>query len=135
MFFSPAISYQLLALCLTVCGVPINDVSQQLSAAEGNQTTLKSQIAPGLTSSANYRGTLDIVWSCVLTITACIYTALHLNIPSNTWRKVEWAAVALLAPELVLYSALRQFADARDLVKKLNEQRFGEIPSQDISGV
>lgn len=128
MFFSSAITYSLLALCVAVWGVPINDVGPQLSAAQGNRTALKSQIAPGLTSNANYRGTLDIVWSCVLTLTACIYTALHLNIPSNTWRKVKWAAIALVSPELVLYSALVQFQEARSLVKKLNKQRFGWLP-------
>lgn len=126
MFYLLRNSFQLLALCVPVCGVPINDVSPQLSAAGGNRTTLRSQIAPGLTSSANYRGTLDIVWSCVLTLTACIYTALHLNIPSHVWRKIRWAAIALGAPELVLYTALEQFLEARDVVKQLNEQRFGE---------
>lgn len=129
MFSLIAVSYQLLTLCVAVCGLPINDVSPQLSAARGNRTMLKSQIAPGLTSSANYRGTLDIVWSCVLTLTACIYTALHLDIPWHTgtgwrlWRKLQWATTALLAPEIVLNFALHQFWEARDLVKQLNEQR------------
>ncbi|MCJ1271471.1 hypothetical protein MMC22_011372 [Lobaria immixta] len=130
------ITYQLLSLCVVVCGVPMNNVSPQLSAAGGNRTTLRSQIAPGLTSTASYRGTLDIVWSCVLTLTACIYTALHLNIPRNTsqqrqlWRKVGWAAVALIAPEIVVYAAFEQFIQARDLVNQLNKKRSAEMLSQ-----
>lgn len=144
MFSLLSIKYQLLALCVTVCGVPIHDVSPQLLAAGGNRTTLRSQIATGLTSNANYRGTLDIVWSCVLTLAACIYTALHLNIPPHTsklsqlWRKVKWAATALVAPEIVLYTAIQQFVEARDLVKQLNEQRFAENhpkKEQNISSV
>ena len=120
---------QLLALLVAVCGMPISDVSSQLSAAGGNRTTLRSQIAPAWTSSASYRGTLDIIWSCVLTLTACIYTALHLNISPHTskqkqlWRKVGWAALTLIAPELVLYIAVEQFIEARDLVNRLNKQR------------
>lgn len=136
MFALLHITYQLLSLCVAVYGVPMNNVSPQLSAAEGNRTTLKSQIAPGLTSSASYRGTLDIVWSCVLTLTACIYTALHLNIPGNTsqqrqlWRKVGWAALALIAPEIVVYAAFEQFIRARDLVNQLNKKRSAKKPSQ-----
>lgn len=71
----------LLTFCVAVSGLSMNDVSLLLSAAEGNRTTLRTQIAPGLVLNPTCRGTLDILWSCVLTITACIYTALHLNVP------------------------------------------------------
>lgn len=117
------ITYQLVALCVAICGAPINDISLQLSAAGGNRTILKSETAPGWTSNANYRGTLDIVWSCGLTLTACIYTPPHLNVRAYTshrwlrWRKVQWAAMSLLAPEIVLYTALVQFIEARNPIR------------------
>lgn len=129
-----AVICQLLSLCVAVYGAPINNVSPLLLAAAGNRTTLKLEIAPGLTSSSNYRGTLDIVWSCVLTLTACIYTALHLDIPPrmskwwHLWRKTKWAVAALFAPEYVLSIAFRQYIEARHLVEQLNKQRFGGKP-------
>lgn len=123
-----AVLFHLLAFGVVVWGLPIHDVSAQLSAAEGNRTTLRTQTAPGLVSSAIYRGTFDILWSCLLTLTACIYSALHLNIPlphtpqwSLLWRKVRWAALALIAPEVLVLLAADQYLGARHCQKKLRE--------------
>ncbi len=70
------------------------------------------------------RGTSSIPYSCLLTMFACIYTALHLDIPrvgSNTLHplttKLIWSLTALLAPELVLFCASSQFFQARKLAK------------------
>lgn len=38
----------------------------------------------GWVTSPNQRGTADIIWTCLLTILACSWTILHLNIPANT---------------------------------------------------
>ena len=117
--------YQLLATSRTVSTAPIKP---PLSAAEGNRTTLHTEISPPWVSSSETRGTSDILWSCLITLTACVYNALHLNIPPKNegkigfyWRKSKWVATALFAPEIVLYCALTQFLEARKLVKKLNE--------------
>lgn len=74
-----------------------------------NGTYLKEYIVHGFVGSPDYRGALDILWSCILTIVASVYTAIHLNIPAkgtSIWRrtteKLRWAAVAILSPELVL---------------------------------
>ena len=62
-----------------------------------------------------------------MTLTACVYTAIHLNIPishRSKWRqlgaKLKWVLVALIGPELVLMSAAKQFRTARHLCKALN---------------
>lgn len=68
------------------------------------------------------RGTFSILSSCIVTMTLCVWTSVHLNIPEHgeahhvKWRKLWWLLIALFAPELV--SALirckllfRMFAD------------------------
>lgn len=105
--------YQILATSQTVLTASIEPL---LSAAKGNRTTLHTEISPPWVSSSNTRGTSDILWSCIVTLTACVYSALHLNIPPANegklkfyWRKLKWVAIALFAPEIVLYCALTQF--------------------------
>ena len=119
--------YQILAHSQTVSTASIEPL---LSAAEGNRTTLHTEISPPWVSSSETRGTSDILWSCLITLTACVYTALHLNVPPANEgklrfyrRKSKWVAVALFAPELVLYCAFIQFFEAWNLVKELNELR------------
>ena len=102
-------------------------ISEEIGLASGNLSALQHDIAPAWVSSPQVRGTSDILWSCVVTLTACFYTAIHLNVPHFhettwhfLWRKVKWVALALFAPELVLYTACVQFAEARTLIRKLN---------------
>ena len=80
------------------------------------------------------RGTWGIVSSCTITMTLCVYTALHLNIPSVSkesaqlpwwnWQRIkashwflqfQWILLGLFAPELVVYAAWTQFRNARAL--------------------
>ena len=117
--------YHILATSQTVLTASIQP---QLSAAKGNRTTLHTDISPPWVINATTRGTSDILWSCIVTLTACVYTALHLNVPPAHegkwkfyWRKSKWVAVALFAPEIVLYCALTQLLEARKLVKDLNK--------------
>lgn len=119
--------YSLCQILATSQTVLTASIESQLSAANGNHTTLHTEISPPWVSSSNTRGTSDILWSCIITLTACVYTALHLNIPPVNegklkfyWRKLKWVAIALFAPEIVLYCALAQFLEARELVKELN---------------
>ncbi|KAI5804847.1 hypothetical protein DFH27DRAFT_480753, partial [Peziza echinospora] len=89
--------------------------------------------------STPQRTTADLVSSCVLTLILCVWTAVHLNIPSplergvNSGRKrksralialakrVKWMLIALFAPELVLYTAFDQFIEARAIAIELNK--------------
>lgn len=54
------------------------------------------------------RGTWSIIASCLTTISLCIWSALHLNMPTwidsvwrIAWRKFVWLLCGLFAPELV----------------------------------
>ena len=61
--------------------------------------------------SSSTRGTTDILSTCIITMLLCVWTAVHLNIspPGSVWRlrlrKAGWLLLALLAPEMVAYTA------------------------------
>ncbi|TFK61560.1 hypothetical protein BDN72DRAFT_849562 [Pluteus cervinus] len=74
------------------------------------------------------RALVDIIRSCVLTIFACIYTALHPNIPdpeANAWQKIckrlKISFYMLIAPEAVIWWAMRQWYGAREIAKAVNK--------------
>lgn len=63
-------------------------------------------------ASPTKRGTFDILTTCIITMLLCVWTAVHLNIPSpdeGFWkpkfRKTGWLILALIAPEMVAYTA------------------------------
>lgn len=106
---------------------PLTTLESELLAANGNKTLLNSEIAPSWATTSNIRSTSDLLWTCVLTLTICIYTVIHVNVPrpgdterSNWLSKVKLAVCALLAPELVLMAALGQWSTARALRRDLN---------------
>src|ERR1700761_1381016 len=74
---------------------------------------------PG-SSSPNIRSGYDILWSCLVTTFACVYTALHMNIPSlqdSKWtrlrRKIKWVSINFVTPEAIAFNALRGYSAAR----------------------
>jgi len=98
----------------------------ELERIQNNLTALHTTIAPSWVSAPSMRGTSGIVYSCILTLFACIYTALHLNIPKRgagamglLISKSLWSLAALTAPEIVLFYASFQFITARSIAKTL----------------
>jgi hypothetical protein len=73
------------------------------------------------------RGTWDLLYSCTFTIFLCVYTAIHLNVPPEEsgfrfWlRKTKWVFIAILAPEVVVYTAFEQWILSRSFLKDLNK--------------
>lgn len=69
----------------------------------------------------NGRGTWSLLSTCLITISLCVWSAVHLNVPqhqkthSQYWRKVKWLFLGLFAPELVAYVAWQQWQEARKL--------------------
>lgn len=63
----------------------------------------------GWQPALNSRGTADIIITCLITISLCIWSALHLNVPgekgSQFLAKLRWMALALVAPEIVAFTA------------------------------
>ena len=94
-----------------------------VSAASTSNATA-SDIREGWVSSPNGRGTLDIVWSCLITIFLCVWTSLHLNVPAShetyvqRWaRKLRWCVQATMAPEFVVGFATGQKVEARKSIE------------------
>lgn len=92
-------------------------------------------------SSSNVRGTWDLLISCTFTLVICVYTTVHLNLPGDKpvcWRcrlrwhlrKPIWIAVGVLAPEIVVYAAWRQWVSARALTKKMKSisKKVSHVP-------
>lgn len=79
----------------------------------------------GWTAGPETRGTLTLVWSCVITIFACTWTVLHLNVPARDedWfpvllRKVKWMAINILFPEFIFAKGV---CDLRLALEELRE--------------
>ena len=80
--------------------------------------------------SPNLRGTWDLLISCAFTLVICVYSTVHLNLPGDeprcrwcrVWwhlRKPGWIAIGILAPEIVVYTAWRQWVSARALTNEM----------------
>ncbi|KAJ7727065.1 hypothetical protein B0H16DRAFT_259935 [Mycena metata] len=73
------------------------------------------------------RTLFDIVWGCLATIFACTWVSLHQNVPepnlghfSLLMRKLRMMLLMIIAPELVVGFAARQFASARWISKEFD---------------
>ncbi|KAI9712050.1 MAG: hypothetical protein M1820_001759 [Bogoriella megaspora] len=76
--------------------------------------------APSWVSEPDNRGTWSIVYSCIFTLTLCVYSAIHINVGrpgeserKQSLRKAKWVVIAIFAPEVVLFTAWQQFSAAR----------------------
>lgn len=106
-----------------------------------NRTALHTIRARSFVGSPEIRGTMTILWSCIITLIACLYTALHLNVPGDTKafpmlrEKFKWVIIGLVAPEIVLYLASSQFLEARHLSKELTRLWRQQHQPDGASGV
>ncbi|KAK7440606.1 hypothetical protein VKT23_016954 [Stygiomarasmius scandens] len=80
------------------------------------------------------RSTQDIVWSCIATIFACTWVSIHPNIPglnvgrlTKFFRRVGVTMLALLAPELIVIWALRQWLVSRRLAKEYADLGWQQV--------
>ncbi|TFK50294.1 hypothetical protein OE88DRAFT_233412 [Heliocybe sulcata] len=108
---------------------PSND---SLPAASSTITALTAASSSSLPDSAcrdidNCRTLYDIVWSCIVTILACTWVAIHPNIPAQdaSWsrklgRRVVTTIYAIIAPECVVVWAAKQCIRSLKLARKYN---------------
>lgn len=94
--------------------------------------TARSSVQPdetfvGYRSDPDGRGTSGLILSCLLTLILCVWSALHLNVPrqGQTSREtlllnILWITAGIYAPELVVFTAWRQWSSARLLSKIIN---------------
>ncbi|OAX33705.1 hypothetical protein K503DRAFT_804158 [Rhizopogon vinicolor AM-OR11-026] len=106
---------------LLLCTLYLAKAIQAAPTANTTTTSIDSFEAP----SFIYRSTWSIVSGSVLTLFACIYNAIHPNIPSPRdgplrilWRRFGIMVMALIAPELIATWAIRQRLCARSLTKR-----------------
>jgi hypothetical protein len=117
----------------------------QASASFQPNCTIPSETV-NFVSSSNVRGTLDILWSCLLTIILCTWTVQHLNIPEESpesttraqalkqilksyWIKLKWNLIALISPEAAVGKASQDLMMARRSVREMAElAKIDDVP-------
>ncbi|KAG2051807.1 hypothetical protein BDR06DRAFT_997979 [Suillus hirtellus] len=96
-----------------------------------NTTTNDSFKAPSFTT----RTLWTIISSSILTLFACIYSAIHPNIPSPKhrrypsilWRQLGMMIMALIAPELIVAWAMRQYLSANQLTRQFKDSEYPDV--------
>jgi hypothetical protein len=96
-------------------------------------STMANQTAPGRepqlgwVNSPNQRGTIDIIWSCLLVLFTGTWSVLHVNLPAEGegyWsiiiRKARWFIFAIGSPEVITILASTQRMSARYSVPKMH---------------
>jgi hypothetical protein len=68
----------------------------------------------------NCRKLFDIVWGCLATIFACTWVSVHPNVPAPNqsrlarfWRRLKMMLITVIAPEIMVGFAARQFFATR----------------------
>ncbi|KAG1870354.1 hypothetical protein C8R48DRAFT_549141, partial [Suillus tomentosus] len=77
----------------------------------------------------------SIISSSVLTLFACVYSAIHPNIPSpkhssqlhGLWRQIRMVIMALIAPELIVTWAMRQWFSADQVTRQFKELGYPSV--------
>lgn len=84
-------------------------------------------------SSSDRRGTLDILYSSILTIGLCVWVSTYPNVPSprDTWKqrlidKINLAMIGFLGPDLLFALALGQWSSAS---RSLKVRKFRPEPA------
>ena len=101
------------------------------AAPTQNLTALNTEIAPSWVQAPDGRGTWSLLYSCVFTLSLCVWTAVHLNLPKHGerdtqrfFRKFGWVLLAIFAPELGVFAAFQQISWARRVCSALAEIRL-----------
>ncbi|KAJ5912859.1 hypothetical protein N7504_001742 [Penicillium tannophilum] len=106
------------------------------SLAQSNSTALE-----GWQLDDDSRSSWDIFWTCLSTIFACTWTALHLAVPKRDdtestqiiWKLISWIC-AVLAPELMAGLAAEELLRVRAIVARCNAA-FCKLSNESIEPV
>ena len=89
-----------------------------------NDNSTDASITLGWQPSPDGRGTIDLVYSCLLTIFLCTWSVLCVNVPAASdrfaqifLRKMMFATLGLLGPEFIVQAAPGQYLSAKESVK------------------
>ncbi|KAK3319949.1 hypothetical protein B0T19DRAFT_275307 [Cercophora scortea] len=74
------------------------------------------------------RGTLDIIYGCVVVLIAAVWTVVHLNVPAKgesdgrvVLRRVRWGLVSVFAPDVLTMVAAAQWVTATESLQQMKE--------------
>jgi len=108
------------------------------TTVSGKSNTQNANLKQGWTSQPDGRGTLDILWSCGITMFLCSWSMLCMNMPGPKesrmqilWRKSSLTALGILCPELIFEIAFSQWLSARQSIQDFNSSGFGNRPAKD----
>ncbi|CAM5999658.1 unnamed protein product [Sphagnum balticum] len=98
---------------------------------EHSTNTSSEILTQGWTPSPNSRGSIDIIWSCLVTIFLCSWSILCLQIPAKEdtrfdilWRRLWLTFLCALGPEFILNLALGQWSSARQSVRDFHASNY-----------
>ncbi|EAU32328.1 predicted protein [Aspergillus terreus NIH2624] len=84
----------------------------------------------GWVSSGKDRGSIDILWSCCVTIVLCCWVSVYPNVgsPTDKWYhsfidKFNLFCISILGPDFLFGIAFGQFSSARRSMKLFNEDK------------
>lgn len=100
-----------------------------LVGSQAGATTSPVDIARGWVGGPDGRGTLDIVWGCIITTFLCSWSTLFLNVPGERGPghfhfllyKARWMAFTIFFPEMLTGLAAEQWRSARQSVEDFIE--------------
>ncbi|KAN0070178.1 hypothetical protein V8E54_011759 [Elaphomyces granulatus] len=80
----------------------------------------------GWISEPSGRGTASVLYTCLITIFLCVWSAMHINIPErnkskteNFFYRVKMAVLAIIFPEAVFLSAIGSYFFVREVLDEL----------------
>ncbi|KDQ50589.1 hypothetical protein JAAARDRAFT_41904 [Jaapia argillacea MUCL 33604] len=89
------------------------------------------EVSPSCTNLSQRRTFESIIYSCVATLAACTWVSVHPNIPgleAGSFKiflfRLKYMVMALIAPELLLTWAIRQWIVAGRLADKYRDHRW-----------
>lgn len=99
------------------------------------QNSTTSATREGWNWGDNSRTTLDVLWSCLVTIFACTWTVLHLNPPAPNdgellmfLRKLQFFAIGIIAPEAIVLCAATDKYLAKEAGENFQQSTNPDIP-------
>jgi hypothetical protein len=109
-------------------GILWSSLARGTVALDPNAVNVSNTV--GFIKEDNQRDTISLLISCFATLGLCVYSAVHLNVPRRgersyrtLLRECGWCIIGLFAPELILYTAWRQLASARQLRYEIDQAR------------
>ncbi|KAG2139841.1 uncharacterized protein EDB93DRAFT_693085 [Suillus bovinus] len=120
---------RLLSLCVFLYLVEV------IQAAPTTNTTTTTTTSDSVKDpSFTTRTIWSIISSSVLTLFACIYSAIHPNIPNPKdspsrilLRRLSMMVMALIAPELIVTWAMRQWFSSRLITREFNDAGYPNV--------